>query len=527
MININSKNIKQCPLLKVPDIPTFGIYDRNEFLLMDPIHIIKCQKIMPENLPPTIFNHIKTISEKNNQIIPEFYHITLNANKLYINSNERKIETNYVRINLVAHPYIFNSPKIKDTIKTHINCAIIQGNDELETILESDEKSKIRINPECEITSKDLNREITLEINQEEKRIYLEPNNCAFLLNLNSQIINFYCIVLGTHNGLVTKCFIGNYVIIPNGLNSHILNLTTQKLLNYKDNNDIFLSLFMGQLLYNDCLMGILFYFLDMIIKNSNNYKDINDLKETFIKAFKLIYDFDANNVSQSDHEQDLFNVGNFYFNHIKNFINYIYEGSVCIENFSEKILMCGLRDNYIIEVIIKYIDFHLSRINSIVCSYFDYFTHKDLKAIKEKASEIHKNKNWPMFQEKYCSLLKITKKDFDKAISFFINKKRKKIENHNIDLFKKLCNGLLETQKIDINILEQIDEPIKEYLYYYIWVYKGRIKGIHKNFGKYSLICSDKIKSIYHCKPNERYNICEKMQSLLTEANSPYSPQK
>ena len=86
----------------------------------------------------------------------------------------------------------------------------------------------------------------------------------------------------------------------------------------------MFLSLFMGQLLYNDCLMGILFYFLDMIIKNSNSYKDINNLKETFIKAFKLIYDFDANNVSQNDHEQDLCNVGSFYFNHIKKFINYI-----------------------------------------------------------------------------------------------------------------------------------------------------------------------------------------------------------
>lgn len=527
MQNINSKNVKQCPLLKVPDIPTFGIYDRNEFLLMDPIHIIKSQKMMPDNLPATIFNHIKTISQKYSQIIPEFYHITLNANKIYMNSNERIIETNFVRINLVAHPYIFNSPKIQNTIKTHLNCAIIQENDELETILESDESTGIKINPKCEITSKDLSREIILEINQEKKRIYLEPNNCAFLINLNSQIINFYCIVLGTHNGVGTKCFIGNYVIIPNGLSSHILNFTTQKLLNYQDNNDMFLSLIMGQLKYNDCLMGILFYFLDMIIKNGKSYKDINDLKKTFIKAFKLIFDFDANNVSQNDHEQDLSNVGNFYFNHIKNFINYIYEGSICIENFSENILMCSLHDNYIIEIIIKYIDFHLSRINSIVYSYFDYFTYNDLKTIKEKASEAHKNINWPMCQKKYCSILNIEKKDFDKAIGFFINKKRKKIENHNIELFKKLCRGLLETQKIDINILEQIDEPIRDYLYYYIWVYKGRIKGIHKNFGKYSFICSDKIKSIYHCKDNERYNICEKMQSVLTEANSPYSPQK
>ena len=352
MEEMNKQNILQCPLLKMPAIPTFGIFDTDNYLLMEPIHIIKSQNLMPDNLPPFIFQQIKALSQKYKQIIPEFYHVTLNANKLYINSNERIIESNYTRVNLVAHPYIFSNPKISQTSKTHINCAIFKENDELETIIETNEITGIKINPECQIISPTLNRDIILEINQKDKKIILNPNNCSFLINLNSQIINFYCIVLGMHNNYVIKCFIGNYVIIPNVLNSHILKMITENLICPKNNEDKFLSLVMGQLIYNDSLMGILFYFLDIIIKNYSNSKNINEIKQTFIIAFKMIYEFNTSNVSQKEHEQDLNNIGNYYYNHIIKFINYIYKGSDSIENFSEKMLLCSLKNKYIIEII-------------------------------------------------------------------------------------------------------------------------------------------------------------------------------
>ena len=41
MSQINNQNIKQCALLNMPAIPTFGIFDRTQYLLMEPIHIIK------------------------------------------------------------------------------------------------------------------------------------------------------------------------------------------------------------------------------------------------------------------------------------------------------------------------------------------------------------------------------------------------------------------------------------------------------------------------------------------------------
>ena len=528
MSTINNQNIKQCSLLNMSAIPTFGIYDRNDYLLMEPFHIIKSQRMMPDNLPPSLFQNIKILFQKYKKIIPEFYHITLDANRLYSSSNERIIETNMIRINLVAHPYIFCNSNITQTSITHINCAIFKENDELETILESNEEDGIKINPEYEITSSKLNREIKIEIVQNNKNLYLEPNNCSFLINLNSQLINFYCIVLGTHNNIVTKCFIGNYVIMPNAFNSHLLKNISQNLLNYQNNNELFLNLLIGQLSYNDSVMGILFYFLDIIIKNNSNKRNIEGIKIFFIKGFKLIYEFDTNNINHKDHEQDLYNIGNFYFEQIKKFINYIYEGSSYIENFSEKVLLCSLKDNYIIEIIIKYIDFHLSRINNIICSYFDYFNKRvNFTSLKEEASKIHKEKNWKMIHEIYCKQLNINKKDFDKAISYFINKNRKKIVNHNIELFDRLCKGLLDNQNIDEKILEEIDEPIKEYFYYHIWVYKGQLKGIHKNFGEYSFLCSNKIKSIYHCQTDERYNFSDRMKSILIEADKSYSEQK
>ena len=528
MSSIKDPNIKQNPLLNIPSIPTFGIYDTNNYILMEPIHIIKSQRMMPDNLPPTIFKNIKLLFQKYKQIIPEFYHITLDANNIYINSNERKIETNYARINLVAHPYIFNNQNFSQTSKTHINCAIFKENEELEALMETDEVDSIKINPECEIISNTLNREILLEIEQNDKKYFLQPNNCSFLINLNSQIINFYTIVLGMHNNRVTKCFVGNYIIIPNSLNCHLLKTTTQNLINCKSNEEMFLSLMSGQLLYNDSLMGILFYFLDKIVKKRIDIKNFDDLKNIFLKAFTIIFEFDTCNVSQKEHEEDLNNISEFYFEQIKKYINFIYPGSNFIENFSENILYSSLKNNYIIEIIIKYIDFHLSRLNNIICSYFDYFDDEiNLAQIKSQASKMHKEKNWKILQDSFCKQLNINKKEFDEAISFFVNKGRKKIVNHNIDLFDKLCKELLETQKINMKILEEIDEPIRKYFYYHIWVYKGKLSGIHKNFGKHSFLCSDKIKSIYHCSLDERYNFTDQMKSVLIEADSPYRDQK
>ena len=64
--------------------------------------------------------------------------------------------------------------------------------------------------------------------------------------------------------------------------------------------------------------MSILYNYLDKIINNFSNNKTINNIKENFVKAFKIIYEFDNSSVTQKDHDEDLSNIGNFYYEHIK-----------------------------------------------------------------------------------------------------------------------------------------------------------------------------------------------------------------
>ena len=118
---------------------------------------------------------------------------------------------------------------------------------------------------------------------------------------------------------------------------------------------------------------------------------------------------------------------------------------------------------------------------------------------------------------------MKISLKDFDKIIISFVDKNWKKVENKNIGLLVEVCEAINNGKQIE-TIFEKIDEPIKEYFYYYIWVYKGRLRGVHKNFGKLSFFCSDKLKKIYHCNQKEKLDCCDKMAQVIIQADSQYN---
>ena len=50
------KNIPINPLMKIPSIPTFGIYDSDSYILMEQIHIIQSENIMPKNAKSDLFS---------------------------------------------------------------------------------------------------------------------------------------------------------------------------------------------------------------------------------------------------------------------------------------------------------------------------------------------------------------------------------------------------------------------------------------------------------------------------------------
>jgi hypothetical protein len=120
--------------------------------------------------------------------------------------------------------------------------------------------------------------------------------------------------------------------------------------------------------------MFIIFYILDKIV-NKTKFKvwNIDNIKDLFVNGYKTFFEFefDNKNISQKDHEEDLLNICNYYFNNIKNYINYLYQLSECVENFSQKMILCNIDNKYIAEIIRKYIDFHLNLIHNVIYSYF------------------------------------------------------------------------------------------------------------------------------------------------------------
>ena len=70
-----------------------------------------------------------------------------------------------------------------------------------------------------------------------------------------------------------------------------------------------------------------------------------------------------------------------------------------------------------------------------------------------------------------------------------------------------EICEAINQGKQYE-SIFEKIDEPIKEYFYYYVWEYKGKLRGVHKNFGKLSFFGSDKLKKIYHSNEKEKISI-------------------
>lgn len=518
---INNIFNEQCDLLQMIGVPNFGIY-KNNYTFMDQLFILKTKK-QPKNLPQNVLKQIKLLTDNYSDVNPEYFHITLNANNIFLSSNERKIGTNFARINLASHPYIYQKNNLKNLPKFDIYTAIYTEKEEIDTIRDSEENDGLRINPNCDITNNNLRREIILHLSQDNLPA-ISPNNCALLINLNSHLINFYVIILGVCKRNLEKCFVGNYVILPNVQNCLLFNNISQSLINQNSLNDIILNLFCTELTYKDCLTNVLFYFLDEVLNKENKKEDI---KNIFIQAFRNIFDF----IDQSDndyfHQIELNNMGNYYYQNILKFLNFVYPTNYKIENFSENLLFNNIKNKYIVELIMKYCNFHMRRVNKIFDSYLGYLKinkeDKFINDIKIKAQKLNKEEKWPFLKEYICSLLNVKIENFDNISKIYLNDKRKKMENKNIQIFQNLCNEILTTGKINVKTLEDIDEPIRSCFYEFIWDYKGHIQGIHKDFGKLSFLQSNEIEDLYYCSNDERYELCEHFQQILANIDEKF----
>ena len=516
---------KQCEILQMFSIPYFGTYNI-EYNFINPILCLE-NPTMPKNLPNNINKKITSTLKKYN--IPfNFFHITADASSLYNKSNQRIIECNEVRLNLVPHSFIFQNLKNKLTSDYEIPVfpCLFKFKSDYDIIKETEENDNLIINPKCELYDKKLERRIILHRTKEGEPA-ISPNNISILFNLNCQIIHFYLIILGTNRGKISNGCCCEYVIMPNAFNCKLFMDMNISFMNAINVENILENIYKCKMIYNDNFKNIIQYFLyEIIYYYKQNRSLIKDewFKNFFINGFKNIFDFGDNGLVNEDiHNIDINNMCEFYYNYLLTFIaNLFGDEELKIEKYAIDIINCSLKDYYIVDIIGKFINFHLSRINKIFNSYQNYIEYFQLfDIIKENARIEYINFIWPNQKEFLCSFLGINVSDFETKTNEI--KAQKKNKNKNIDEFYKISNNLLNNGKITKNEMNKIDFPFLNFLYYEVWESRGKIKGVHKDFGKYSFNQDNTISICYHCQNDERYELLINMAQKIESADSKY----
>ena len=516
---------KQCEILQMFSIPYFGTYNI-EYNFINPILCLE-NPTMPKNLPNNINKKITSTLKKYN--IPfNFFHITADASSLYNKSNQRIIECNEVRLNLVPHSFIFQNLKNKLTSDYEIPVfpCLFKFKSDYDIIKETEENDNLIINPKCELYDKKLERRIILHRTKEGEPA-ISPNNISILFNLNCQIIHFYLIILGTNRGKISNGCCCEYVIMPNAFNCKLFMDMNISFMNAINVENILENIYKCKMIYNDNFKNIIQYFLyEIIYYYKQNRSLIKDewFKNFFINGFKNIFDFGDNGLVNEDiHNIDINNMCEFYYNYLLIFIaNLFGDEELKIEKYAIDIINCSLKDYYIVDIIGKFINFHLSRINKIFNSYQNYIEYFQLfDIIKENARIEYINFIWPNQKEFLCSFLGINVSDFETKTNEI--KAQKKNKNKNIDEFYKISNNLLNNGKISQNEMNKIDFPFLNFMYYRVWELRGKIKGVHKHFGKYSFNQDYTISLCYHCQNDERYELLIDMAQKIERGDSQY----
>lgn len=509
---------EQCDLLKMTSIPTFGKYS-DDYTFLEQVLILKSEN-QPDNFPQNLKSKIDNLKNKIN-INPEYFHITLSTNTLIKPSSENEINPSYTLLNLICHPYIFFNCALDKEHKSHIYCSAFIDDEELDTIKESNENDKLRINPECNLDDNQLKREIILHLSKDGYPS-LSPNNCSLLIDLNAQIINFFVVVCGTYVDKIVKIFVGNFVIIPNVSNSVLFENLYYKMIKEKNKEEIGAELIFFRNKFIDSMNYVFNYGLNEIV---NNAKNLEDIKLCITKAFSIIFDFKINEQdddnSKKIHEKELINMQNYYYNNVCNFICNLYKDSKDVEpNFGEKFLEISLKIKYIEELLLKYKQYNISRIIHILLSYELFIFGDDnnlLDDIQDKANEKYSDDILPNFKSSLCEILNIDEEKLDEINDNYSEENIIHIGNPYIEKLINICNSIKNGEKPN---LDEFDEVMRKYLFYIVWVYKGKPKGVHNDFGRISFMNSNEIDGKYFCNNNDKIKCCQKLIQNLENAD-------
>lgn len=513
-----------CELLQMISVPYLGIY-LEEYIFLNPLNVLK-QKTMPNNLPL----HLKEKIEKFQSeyyVTPEYFHVTLDGSEVYSLYNQRIIHTDYVRINIAPHPYVFYNVNLNKEHRSVVFLSAFTDERSFNSVKDSEEGSGVRVNPDCKLDNNGLLREIILHEGGGGIPA-ISPNNCAILLNINNQIVNFFLVTLVTYGNKIVKCSVTEYNVLPTAYQSQLLSELTNSFWIAKANEESVKTIYFTYLTYVDTLNCLCFYFFNQAI----NAESVEKFKDIIIKMFSILFnsiDKKRKEEDKAHYETEIINVSNFYYNSFVKFIHYLYKDEhMKVKNFGNDLIegYIKTKDNYLLTLLLQYKNFHIKQIQQIFSSYLIYFGITKIDVLKRSYYQEYLSSRWPIKKEQFCAFAGIKIEDLDKIIAETIG--RKKITNKNIGIFLQMSNEVLnDNRDAFLKLLDSIDKPLQNLLFFSVWRFKGKIMGVHNDFGRLSFIQSNQICPVYHCSKEEQYEICLQMMSLLETIDNEYNEEK
>ena len=484
----------KCELLKMITVPTFGKYSE-DYSFLEQILILKSPSKF-ENMPEIMQKKLDNLKQKYPKVEPEYFHITL-GNVLIRPSNIDELKDSFEVLNLLAHPYIFYDCSLNKEHRSEIYCAAFTDENEIGTIKQREGADTLRLNPDCNLDDNQLKRDIILHMSHDG-----------------------YASLCGTYGGQIVKCFVGNYVIIPNAQNSVMFGDLYDIIMKDKKKYNVAQELIILKNKFKEYMNYIYNFGLNEISKLDN----IENVKFCILKAFSFIFDFSSSEDDENSkkvHEKELNNMEAFYYYNFLNYIGTLYEFSSKVDpNFNEKLVISSIKNKYIEELLIKYREYNLQRFNNIISNYgFCLYANKeDFDDLQDKVNIKYEQDILPNLKEFFCDKLNLEEQNLDEIKDSYNEENRNPMDNPNISILINMCNSISNGEDIN-NDLKQLDDIIRKYLYFIVWDYKNRPEGVHYDFGRVSFM-NVEIDGKYFCNKEDKINCCQKLIRFLEKVD-------
>lgn len=429
---------KENSLLKMIAIPSFGVYSPNYsfYIPYNILYQDKLTQNIFNSFPDLMKQHVNDLHNKF-KVKFDYFVISLDGSFIN-SKYKHNTQEGFLRVNFVAHPYIFyDITNLNKDHRTFMLSALYTNlGDSDSHVKEINEDGALKINPE--VFLHDFNKKEVILHKSNDNFPALSPNNCALLVNLNSAFFSvFNLIAIFYENKIVKFCVTQfNFVTQNDYLLTHPLINSLNKSSSINNQNvEIVLKDYLYDEHVAKFILNTIFgYFcikienlqsekeiIEMIkfilnfshlkskYDNSNliygklnildyeeNYEIIDELRSAGVILEEEIF-YQNNSEDANSREDKNFNLPENNYNEFCNFIS-DFLGRIKIKNFAEKILFCKnlnkekeytntdsnnkceenfkykIRNQFIIQVLLKFLRHKINSLDRIIQSYCNYF---------------------------------------------------------------------------------------------------------------------------------------------------------